>query len=150
MRGSVNWIAITLGGAGGFLLAALAALTFWIGLNLGGAGDNAVTGGIVLGVLTGTFCGGFLAGNAHPRSIFHGALTGVLLAGGITLVALGEGSPAPASTRAGFIIGAGVIGGLGGWVAHVRRQRRRCRKLLDQDGPEYSSLEASSLDDRDS
>lgn len=140
MRNQIRVLPILVGGAGGFLLAAFAAILFWAGLRLGGAGEDAVTGGIVLGVVLGTFLGGFLAGNADPRSVFHGALTGVLLAGGITIVSLGEGSPAPALVQAGFVIGAGVIGGLGGWTADLRRQRRRRRKILDQDDPESSNL----------
>lgn len=140
MRNQIRVLPVLVGGAGGFLLSAIGAILFWAGLRLAGAGEDAVTGGIVLGVILGTFCGGFLAGNADPRSVFHGSLTGVLLAGGVTIVALGEGSPAPAVVQAGFVLGAGVIGGLGGWAADVRRNRRRRRKILNQDDSGSSSL----------
>ena len=90
----ISLLPILVGGAGGFLSAAIAAVFFWALLLLIGADETALTGGIVLGVVVGTFVSGFVAGNAHPRAVFHGALTGVALAGGITIVALGEGSPA--------------------------------------------------------
>lgn len=140
VRNQIRVIPVLVGGAGGFLLSAIGAILCWAGLRLAGAGENAVTGGIVLGVILGTFGGGFLAGNADPRSVFHGSLTGILLASGITIVALGEGSPAAVLVQAGFLIGAGVIGGLGGWAADLRRQRKRRRNIVDQGDVEGSNL----------
>ena len=117
-----NWIAISVGGAAGFLSAALVAVLFWAVLALLGVAEP-VTTGIVGGVVSGLFVAGYVAGRISTRAVFHGSFTAVLAAAGITILAFGEGSPASAPTVAGFIAGAGVIGGVGGFAA-ARRQAK--------------------------
>lgn len=117
----VNWIAISLGGAAGFLSAATFALVTWLVLELFGAAEP-VTAAIVVGVLLGLFCSGYVAGRMSQRAVFNGALTAVLSGAAITLLALGEGSPAPAPVMTGFIAGSAVLGGIGALVADRRKQ----------------------------
>lgn len=120
---SINLIALSLGGAAGFLSAALVALILW-GLFTAVAVSEPVTAAIVGGVVVGLFLGGYVAGRISYRSVFHGSLTSLLAGAAITLLALGEGSPAPPLTMAGFIIGSAIIGGLGGFLADRRRSAR--------------------------
>ena len=73
----------------------------------------------------GAVTGGWVAGRTAVRSVFHGALTGVLYAGGITVLSILDGSPATLGTLLGFIVGGVALGGLGGWFAERRRLSRQ-------------------------
>lgn len=122
MRTHLNWIAVSVGGAAGFLSAAIIALLFWAGLAVLRV-DEPVTTAIVGGVLSGLFVAGYASGRISERSVFHGSFTAILAAAGITVLAFGEGSPAAALTVAGFIAGAAFLGGAGGYVAARRKAK---------------------------
>lgn len=112
----MQWLAIIIGGVASTLFSAFAALIIWPVLRLLG-NDFPTANSIVLGVLVGTLLGGYVAGRRSPRPIFHGALTGILFAGGIGLVSISNGSAATTSTISTFFLLGTVLGGVGGWRA---------------------------------
>ena len=114
-------IAYGLGAA--FLVLGLFAIVGWLLLAVSGV-DDAGTVAVVVGAPLGAVAGGWVAGRTAVRSIFHGGLTGVLYAAGITFLSILDGSPATALTFGGFIAGGVLLGGFGGWLAERRRLSR--------------------------
>jgi hypothetical protein len=112
----IQWLAIIIGGVASTLFSAFGALVIWPVLRLIGS-ETPTDSSIVLGVLIGTLLGGYVAGRRSPRPLFHGALTGILFAGGIGLASISNGSVAPASTIASFFLLGAALGGAGGWRA---------------------------------
>ena len=122
MLAALNIVAIGLGlGAGGLAATALA-------LALGGlltiAGvEGGADIGLVAGVVVGLAVAGWVSGHmARHSERFHGAVTGLLLAGLIVFVARIGGSPAPTFSVLWLALVAAVIAGLAGWLAGRRKQ----------------------------
>ena len=122
MLAALNIVAIGLGlGAGGLAATALA-------LALGGlltiAGvEGGADIGLVAGVVVGLAVAGWVSGHmARHSERFHGAVTGLLLAGLIVFVARIGGSPAPTVSVLWLALVAAVIAGLAGWLAGRRKQ----------------------------
>lgn len=88
------------------------------------AGGLAVVGvedgpsiGLVVGVLTGLFASGFVAGRSAPIvHRFHGSLAGLAVAGVVVAVARLGGSPAPLLPVLLMALLGIVLGGIGGLV----------------------------------
>ena len=118
----MNIMAVGLGLGGGALAATL------IGLAVGGllAVIGVETGpdiGLVVGVLAGLATAGWVAGRlARHSERFHGAVTGLLLAGLIVVVARLGGSPAPTASVLWLALIAAIVSGLTGWLAGRSKQ----------------------------
>ena len=116
-------LGIAYGLGAGFLVLGLFAIVGWLLLAVAGV-DDAGTAAVIAGAPLGAVAGGWVAGRTAVRSIFHGGLTGVLYAAGITFLSILDGSPATILTLGGFIIGGVLLGGFGGWLAERRRLSR--------------------------
>ncbi len=114
-------IGLALGLGMAFLVMGVVTLLGWALLAMLGRPDPA-TAAAVAGAPLGAIAGGWLAGRVSLRPEFHGALTGVLFAGIVTILSVLDGSPAPAGTMALFLAIGVVLGLIGGWVA--RRWKR--------------------------
>ena len=80
--------------------------------------ENGADIGLVAGVVGGLALAGWVSGHmAHHSERFHGAVTGLLLAGLVILVAKLGGSPAATPTVIWLAVMAMVIAGLTGWLA---------------------------------
>ncbi|NND83896.1 MAG: hypothetical protein HKN46_01975 [Acidimicrobiia bacterium] len=110
---------VVFGIAAGFLVAALVAVSVWGVQLLLGSGDDPF-GAFTVGAVLGAFVAGYAGGRTSLAMVFNGAVAGVLFTGSITLLSVLDGSPAPTTTRALFIVIGLVLGGFGGWVAHRR------------------------------
>lgn len=136
MLATLNPGALILGVASGGLAASLLALVLSGGLTV--LGMEAGPGlGLVLGVLSGLAVGGWVAGTrARHSARFHGAVTGLLLAFIIVLVARLGGSPAPTPTVLWLAIISGLVGGLSGWLAGRRKAKIGAASSSDGRGRE--------------
>lgn len=122
MLAALNLGAIILGVAAGGLTASL------LGLLLGGilsvvgvegGGDI----GLVVGILSGMAVGGWLAGlRARHSERFHGAVTGLVLAFLVMVIAVMGGSPASTLAIIWLAVLAIVVSGLAGWLAGRRKR----------------------------
>jgi hypothetical protein len=122
MLAALNILAIGLGlGAGGLaatvLALALGGLLTVVGVE--GGADIGLVAGIVVGLAVAGWVSGHLARHSER---FHGAVTGLLLAGLIVFVARMGGSPAPTMSVLWLALVAAVIAGLAGWLAGRRKQ----------------------------
>lgn len=112
-----------LGVASGGLVASLLALLVSGALTLAGV-DQGAGLGVVIGILFGLGVGGWVAGaRARHSSRFHGAVTGLLLAFLVVLIARLGGSPAPTTTVLWMALLSIVVGGFSGWLAGRRKTR---------------------------
>lgn len=116
-------IGLALGLGMAFLVMGVVTLFGWALLAVLGRPDPATTAAIV-GAPLGVVAGGWLAGKTTLRPEFHGALTGVLFAGIVTVLSVLDGSPASAGTMALFLIIGVVLGLVGGWVARRGKNAR--------------------------
>ena len=108
-------LGIGLGLGLGFLAMGVVTIVGWAALAVLGV-DDAATTAVVAGAPVGLVAGSWLAGRTSVRSTFHGALTGLLFAGLVTILSILDGSPAPFATIAG-VMGAGLVLGLvAGWA----------------------------------
>lgn len=124
MLAALNVVAVGLGIGAGGLTATVVALILGGSLSLLRVEDGAEIG-LVVGVLAGLVTAGWVAGRmARHSARFHGAVTGLLLAGLIVLVARVGGSPAPATTVAWLSLLSATVAGLSGWWAGIRKQKR--------------------------
>ena len=74
--------------------------------------------GLMIGIIAGLAAGGWLAGRrARHSERFHGAVTGLVLAFVIMVIAVLGGSPAPTSSILLLALLAVVVSGLAGWLA---------------------------------
>lgn len=113
--------AVIIGVASGGLVASLLALLAGGALTLAGVEGGAEMG-LIAGILIGLAVGGWVAGaRARQSSRFHGAVTGLLLAFLVVVIARLGGSPAPTPTVLWMALLSIVVGGVGGWVAGLRR-----------------------------
>lgn len=125
MLAALNLAAVGLGvGAGGLTATVLA-------LALGGLltvfeVDNGADIGLVVGVIGGLAVAGWVSGSmARHSERFHGAVTGLVLAGVIILVARLGGSPAATTSVVWLAVVAAFTAGLTGWLAGRRKRQDR-------------------------
>jgi LPXTG-motif cell wall-anchored protein len=86
--------------------------------------DEGANIGLVAGVLIGLAVAGWVSGTlARHSERFHGAVTGLLLAGLVIVVARLGGSPAGTGSVLWLALIAAVVAGLAGWLAGRRKQR---------------------------
>ena len=114
---ALNLGAVILGVASGGLSASLLGLLVSVTLTLAGV-DEGPAIGLIVGIGSGLAIGGWVAGKkARHSSRFHGAVTGLLLAFLIVVVARLGGSAAPTPTVLWLAVLAVIISGLAGWLA---------------------------------
>lgn len=117
MLAALNLGAVLFGVASGGLVASLLALGLGAGLTLAGLDEGAGIG-LVVGIVAGLATGGWVAGRrSRHSSRFHGAVTGLALAGLIMVVARLGGSPATTGTILWLALIAMVVSGAAGWLA---------------------------------
>ena len=122
MLAALNIVAVGLGIGAGGLTATLVALALGGLLTVIGVGGGADIG-LVIGVVVGLAVAGWVSGRtARHSERFHGAVTGLLLAGLIIVVARMGGSPAPTLSVVWLAVVAAVIAGLTGWLAGRRKR----------------------------
>ena len=122
MLAALNIVAIGLGLGAGSLAATILALTLGGLLTVAGVEGGADIG-LVVGVVLGLAVAGWVSGHmARHSERFHGAVTGLLLAGLIVVVARLGGSPAPTVSVLWLALVAAVIAGLTGWLAGRRKR----------------------------
>jgi hypothetical protein len=123
MLAALNIGAIGLGIGAGGLTATLVALLISGALTLLGVEEGANIG-LIVGVLAGLAIAGWVSGSlARHSERFHGAVTGLLLAGLVIVVARLGGSPAGTGSVLWLALIAAGISGLTGWLAGRRKQR---------------------------
>jgi putative membrane protein (TIGR04086 family) len=117
MLAALNFAALILGVASGGLAASVLALLMSGVLTLAGV-DQGADIGLVVGVFAGLAVGGWISGaRARHSERFHGAVTGLLLAFIIVIIARFGGSPAPTISVLWLALISVVIAGLAGWLA---------------------------------
>jgi putative membrane protein (TIGR04086 family) len=122
MLAALNPVAIGLGIGAGGLSATILALALSGLLSVAGVEEGPEIG-LVIGVVGGLAAGGWVAGHmARHSERFHGAVTGLLLAGLIMVVARLGGSPAPSLSVIWLAVLAATIGGMTGWLAGRRKR----------------------------
>jgi hypothetical protein len=124
MLAALNIGAVALGVGAGALTATLVGLAVGGLLTLVGVGAGADVG-LVSGILSGMAVAGWVAGRlARHSERFHGAVTGLMLAGLIIVIARLGGSPAGTGSVVWLAILAAFIAGLTGWLAGRRKTPR--------------------------
>lgn len=122
MLAALNIVAVMVGLGGGALCATIVALAVGAFLTVIGVEIGADIG-LVTGVVGGLAASGWIAGRmARHSERFHGAVTGLLLAGLIIVVARLGGSPAPTLTVVWLAFVAAVVAGFTGWLAGRRKR----------------------------
>jgi putative membrane protein (TIGR04086 family) len=82
--------------------------------------------GLFSGVIIGLAVAGWVAGRmARHSERFHGAVTGLLLAGLVVVLARFGGSPASTASVLWLALLSAVVSGTAGWWAGVRKQTAR-------------------------
>jgi putative membrane protein (TIGR04086 family) len=119
---ALNLVAVGLGVGAGGLSATILALVL-SGLLSVFEVANGPDIGLVVGIVVGLAVAGSVAGRLAKHSErFHGAVTGLLLAGLIVFVARLGGSPAPTWSVLWLAVLAAVIAGSTGWLAGRRKR----------------------------
>jgi hypothetical protein len=119
---ALNLAAVGLGIGAGGLSATILALILGGLLSVAGV-EGGGDIGLVIGIVAGLAVAGWVAGRmARHSERFHGAVTGLLLAGLIMVVARLGGSPAPTLSVIWLAVLAAGIAGLTGWLAGRRKQ----------------------------
>ena len=122
MLAALNIAAVGLGLGAGGLSATILALVVGSLLSVIGV-ENGADIGLVTGVGFGLAVSGWVSGRLASHSErFHGAVTGLLLAGLIIVVARMGGSPAPTVTVIWLALVAATVAGLTGWLAGRRKR----------------------------
>jgi LPXTG-motif cell wall-anchored protein len=118
---ALNLVAVGLGiGAGGLSATILAFAASGL---LGLTGADAPSSGLLVGIILGFAVGGWVAGRMAPHSErFHGAVTGLLLAGVYVVVARMGGSPAGTWSVLWLALIGAVVSGTAGWLAGRRKR----------------------------
>lgn len=121
---ALDVVAVGLGLGAGGLTATLVAFGLGAGLALAGV-EGGEDVGLVVGILTGMAAAGWVSGRMAPHSErFHGAVTGLVLAGLLVVVARLGGSPAAPMAVAWLAVIAAVVAGGFGWWAGKRKRKR--------------------------
>ena len=116
----MNIGAVLVGVATGGLAASILGLVLGSGLALIGV-DQGPGIGLVIGVISGLAAGGWVSGmRARHSARFHGAVTGLVMAFLVLVIAVLGGSPAPTSSVIWLAVLSTVISGLSGWLAGRR------------------------------
>ena len=121
MLAALNIVALGLGvGAGGLTATVVGFLSSWF---LAVIDTDAPDAGLLIGIVIGFAVAGWVAGRmARHSERFHGAVSGLLLAGLYIVVAsLGGGVVATGSVL-GLCLIAVVVAGGAGWLAGRRKQ----------------------------
>ena len=122
MLAALNIAAVGLGLGAGGLSATILALVVGGLLSVIGVESGADIG-LVIGVGFGLAVSGWVSGRlARHSERFHGAVTGLLLAGLIIVVARMGGSPAPTVTVIWLALLAATVAGSTGWLAGRRKR----------------------------
>lgn len=109
-----------IGVAAGGLIASGMGLLLGGGLAVLGV-DQGPGIGVVVGIITGLAGGGWISGaRARHSSRFHGAVTGLVMAFVVMVVALLGGSPASTLSIVWLAILSTLVAGLSGWLAGRR------------------------------
>lgn len=124
MLAALNIGAVALGVASGSLTASVFALVVGGGLTVAGI-ETGSDIGLVIGVLVGLGLGGWVAGTKAKHSErFHGAVTGLLIAFLIMVIARFGGSPAPTPTVVWLAALSILVSGVAGWLAGRRKSTK--------------------------
>ena len=122
MLAALNIAALGLGVGAGGLSATVAAFAISALLSLLGV-DNGPDIGLFAGVLVGLGIAGWVSGRmANHSERFHGAVSGLLLAGLVIVLARFGGSPASTSSVLWLALLSSVIAGTTGWLAGRRKR----------------------------
>jgi len=125
MLAALNLAAVGLGVGAGGLSATVAAFVISALLTLIGV-DEGPDIGLFAGVIIGLAVAGWVAGRmARHSERFHGAVTGLLLAGLVIVLARLGGSPASTASVLWLALLSAVVSGAAGWWAGVRKQAAR-------------------------
>lgn len=125
MLAALNIGAVLLGVATGGLTASALGLILGSGLTVLGV-DQGPGIGLVAGVLSGLAAGGWVAGKrARHSARFHGAVTGLVMAFLVLVIAVLGGSPASTMSVIWLAVLSTFIAGLSGWLAGRRAGRTR-------------------------
>lgn len=122
MLAALNLGAVLLGVATGGLVASLVGLLLGGGLAIAGV-DSGPGIGLVAGVLAGLGAGGYVAGSrARHSSRFHGAVTGLVMAFLVMVIAVLGGSPASTLSVIWLAALSVLVAGVSGWLGGRRRR----------------------------
>ncbi len=122
MLAAINITAVGLGLGAGGLSATLVALLVGTGLTMANV-ESGSDIGLVVGVFLGLGVAGWVSGRmARHSERFHGAVTGLLLAAVIVVVARVGGSPADNFSVVWLFLLGAIIAGTTGWVAGRRKR----------------------------
>jgi hypothetical protein len=123
MLAALNIGAVGLGVGAGGLTATVVAFAVGAGLSLAGL-ESGPDIGLVVGVLVGLAVAGWVSGRfaAHSER-FHGAVTGLALAGLVVVVARLGGSPAGTTSVIWLAMISAVVAGLSGWLCGRHKRR---------------------------
>lgn len=124
MLAALNIGSVILGVAAGGVTASIVSLALAAGLSLTGA-DWGADVGLVIGVVSGLVVGGWVSGwrSIHSHR-FHGAVTGLVLAFVLLVIARLGGSPATTPTVLWLAFLSVLISGSAGWLAGRKRRAR--------------------------
>ena len=118
---ALNIGAVALGVASGSLAASVFAILIGGGLTVAGV-ETGANMGLVIGILAGLVLGGWVAGTKAKHSArFHGAITGLLMAFLIVVVARLGGSPASTPSVIWLAVLSILVSGTVGWFAGRRK-----------------------------
>ena len=122
MLAALNLGAVILGVAAGGLAASVVGFMLGILLSLLGI-EGGPDIGLVVGMVAGLGISGWVAGlKARHSERFHGAVTGLLMAFLVMVIARLGGSQAPTATVLLLALLSVVISGLFGWLAGRRKR----------------------------
>lgn len=124
MLAALNIGAVLLGVAAGGLTGSLLALTLSGLLTVSGV-DAGASVGLVVGIIAGLGAGGWIAGSRSKHSSrFHGAVTGLVMAFLVMIIAIFGGSPASTLSVVWLAVLSMVVSGATGWLAGRRKSPR--------------------------
>ncbi|MEX2251271.1 MAG: hypothetical protein WD895_04270 [Acidimicrobiia bacterium] len=122
MLAALNIAAVGLGVGAGGLSATVAAFAISALLSLVGV-ESGSDIGLFSGVLVGLAVAGWVSGRmANHSERFHGAVTGLLLAGLVVVLAVLGGSPAPTISVLWLALVSSLVAGTTGWLAGRRKR----------------------------
>ncbi len=115
-----QWFSVIVGVAVGAIVAAVVSVATWALLNSTQI-DDPSTVALLLGLGAGLPAAGYAAARTTLRAVFHGALAGLVMAGGVSLYASSSGGTASVPSLLALLGGGLALGGAGGWLADRRK-----------------------------